>query len=565
MVIIKDSNFLELAPQLRKTLLQSDFVSIDFEFLGLDTTAISLHDTAEKRYEILRANVIKYRPCQLGLSFFKQKSNKGYKADSYSIPLCQRFGASDTSISVNSLRFLLENNFDLNQVITDGVEFCTRAEIKKFEEALSKGTALSYISKDKQMKVEQLKVMLHEKCFRVKAEMITHTTEEPSQDCRLIINSDKPVSLKMPAGLCSVETYIAIHDITNSFPHLLFSLNEKDKSLDVTMLPETMTETENKKQTRMRCTESFEGISAILEAAMMMRKVIVGHNSLLDAMYMYHYFFSSLPLKYRNFKREFNSLFPKVIDTKILAQVIRIDLPGVGDSLERLGDYFGTEKSNKTVPPELRGYIGPWMNPLDDDSENYYHNAGFDSYITGEVFLKLAHTYINRRNGFKNESIEFKRIIQYLEAPIQNRLPFQLMDMGCCHLAGEDSKGCRPDVITIVRRDLRPIGEEEFKHQEKILSSLMATYQFDIEWSKDRKELLLATNTPGSYAFLCEKFSKNDNLSPLDELEAGKKWTFEQRQTSWRSFKDASMGVVDFMNRRWSRQQVEKMEKAILN
>ncbi|KAF1751819.1 hypothetical protein GCK72_018373 [Caenorhabditis remanei] len=556
MVIIKDSNFLELAPKIRKTLLHSDFIAIDFEFLGLDSSAISLHDTAEARYRILRENVVKYRPCQLGLSFFKQTDNLGYKADSYSIPLLQRFGDVDTKVSFSSLRFLLNNKFDLNQVITDGVEFCRRAEIRKFEIALRKGTATSYISKDIQLQIELLKVMLHEKCYRVELEKITNSTIEPMQDPNLKVAHNKPVSLKVPSGFSSVEICMVIHELTNAFPQFVFKFNSQNSTLNVAMLPEKMTETENKNQTRLRCSESFEGISAILEAAMMMRKVIVGHNSLLDAMYLYHYFFAPLPQNYNAFKRQFHGLFPKIIDTKLIAQSLRIELPGVGDSLEKLGDYFGTEKSNKTVPPELRGYIGPWMNPLDDDSENVYHNAGFDSYITGEVFLKLAHTYINRKNNLKNESLEFTRILQYLEAPIQNRLPFQLMDMGCCYLTGEDSKGCRPDVITIVRRDLLPIGEEEYRIQEKVLSSLMATYQFDIEWSKDRKKLLLATNTPGSYAFLCEKFSRNESLSPLDE-------TFEQRQTSWRSYKDVNLGVVDFIKRRWSRQQVARIEAAL--
>lgn len=76
MVIVTDSNFLDAAGTLRKGLLYCDFVAIDFEFLGLDVSAISLHDTVESRYQILRDNVIKYRPCQLGLTLFKQKSNR---------------------------------------------------------------------------------------------------------------------------------------------------------------------------------------------------------------------------------------------------------------------------------------------------------------------------------------------------------------------------------------------------------------------------------------------------------------------------------------------------------
>uniref|UniRef100_A0A1I7T280 Poly(A)-specific ribonuclease PARN n=1 Tax=Caenorhabditis tropicalis TaxID=1561998 RepID=A0A1I7T280_9PELO len=564
MVVITDSNFLEFAPKLRKTLLYADFVAIDFEFLGLDCTAISLHDTAEVRYRILRENVINYRPCQLGLSFFKQTTHRDYKADTYSIPLFQRFGQNSTRISFQSLRFLRNSNFDLNKVFSEGVEHCTRAESQKFEKALKDETSISYVSKDIQIHIELLKIMLQEKCYRADMEAITKSTEEPMQGTELVLAPGKIILLKLMKGLCTLETCIILNELTKAYPQFVFKEDVENSAIKVKSRPESMTEQENLNETKTRCAEAFEGISATMDALSMMRKVIVGHNSLLDTMYLYHYFFARLPEKYQTFKRKFNELFPKVIDTKILAQVLRMELPGVGDSLERLGDYFGTEASNRTVPPELRGYIGPWMNPLDDDSENVYHNAGFDSYITGEVFLKLAHTYINRRNEFKNESVEFKRILQYLEAAIQNRLPFQLMDLGCCNLTGEDSKGCRPDVITIVRRDFLPIDEAEFKHQEKVLGSLMATYQFDMEWSANRKELLLATNTPGSYAFLCEKFSRNKWLAPLDELEAGKQWTFEQRQTAWRSSKDMHLGVVENVKKRWSRRQITRME-ALLN
>ncbi|CAA98954.2 3'-5' exoribonuclease parn-1 [Caenorhabditis elegans] len=564
MVIVTDSNFLDAAGTLRKGLLYCDFVAIDFEFLGLDVSAISLHDTVESRYQILRDNVIKYRPCQLGLTLFKQKSNRAYKADTYSVPLFQRFGDNDTSISLPSMRFLVKNKFNLNQVFMDGVEFCTRKEFKKFERALLAGTAASYLSREVKSQIELLKVMVHEKCYQSTSYHITHRTDEPMQKIPLKMKPNSSVSLRMPRNLSSVEKYMIIYELTKAFPQFLFTCDEKQQNLHVKNISDDyLKEKDNLERARARCSESVKGVSAILQVVHMTGKLVVGHNSLLDAMYMYHYFFSHLPANYQMFKDKFNALFPRIMDTKLLAQALRFELPGVGDSLENLGDYFGSDKSDKTVPPELRGFIEPWMNPLEDESENVYHNAGFDSYVTGEVFLKLAHIYINRRNNFKNEILDFDRIYQYLEAPILNRLPFQLMDVGCCYLTGDDSKGFRPDVITIVRRDRVAIEEDEFRYLEKALGTLMATYQFDIEWSKNKKELFLATNSPGSYAFLCEKFSNDSSLAPLDELDSGKKWTFEQRQTAWRSFKNRGVGIGINAKRIRAQNQATKIQRAM--
>lgn len=94
--------------------------------------------------------------------------------------------------------------------------------------------------------------------------------------------------------------------------------------------------------------------------------------------------------------------------------------------------------------------------------------------------------------------IKFKQLLQYLDGAIVNRVPFQLLDIGWCCLSGKDSEGCRPDIISVVRRDRQPIDKALYQIQKMTLEGLMATYQFDMELSKDNMTILLATNTPGS-------------------------------------------------------------------
>ncbi|CAI2355375.1 unnamed protein product [Caenorhabditis sp. 36 PRJEB53466] len=565
MVVITDQNFLKWAPKLRQSLLDCQFIAIDFEFLGLDMSAISLHDTTENRYSLLRENVIKYRPCQLGISFFKQNRTGGYLADCYAIPLFQRFGEVSTNINFSSLRFLRNHKFDLNEVFTDGVEYCTRAEFRKFEKALKNGNALRLIGKELGGHIELLKVMLHEKVMQHQLRRQTLNTEEPLQQTPLVLDLETSVNLKLPGCTkSSLEMCLTVYELTKRFPQFQFTPDESNEVLTVSPLPDSINIEENEKSTRVQCLEAFEGIAAILEAAVWMRKPIVGHNSLLDFMYMYHYFFHRLPEKYVIFKEKLFKMFPTICDTKFLAQSLRVELVGVGDSLQKLGDFFGSEKSDAMVPPELRGFCEPWLNPMEEESEQAYHNAGFDAYVTGEVFLKMAHIFINRGEKKKNEVCKFKRMLQILRTSILSRLPFQLLDIGSCHLGAEDTKGSRPDVINVVRTDRQQIEPHEFLREEESLAHLMVQYQFDMELSKDNKTLLLATNTAGSYAFLCERYSKQENgLVLLDELEAGVKWTFEQRQTSWRSHKNAENGLIGHIQRRWSRYQVARMDQVL--
>uniref|UniRef100_A0A8R1HTQ3 Uncharacterized protein n=1 Tax=Caenorhabditis japonica TaxID=281687 RepID=A0A8R1HTQ3_CAEJA len=565
MTTITDANFLQYAPQLRESILCSDFIAIDFEFFGLDTDAISLHDTIETRYCLLRNNVIKYRPCQLGLSIFKQMKNGSYVADTYSIPLLRRTGPSDSLLNTKSMRFLMNHELDLRQIFAEGVEYCNRSELKAFQRALKSGELLSSIGKENVGKIECLKVMLLEKIYQANSELITHSTEEfipPSP----ALNPRSSIALKMPGAKKSTfEICVFIYEMTKSFPQFQFSVDEQKFSLIVNNLPNMIDRNENLKHAQNKCLEAFVGISAIMETAMLKRKLIVGHNSLLDFIYMYHYFFETLPESYDDFKRIFHKLCPKVVDTKVLALMLRTEIPEVDNSLEHLGNFFHSDRADRMVPPEIRGAIKLWTHNgnTEEFDQKSYHDAGYDAYITGSVFLKLAHIFVNKRNLMKNEIINFKRMLQFLVTSVQNRLPFQLLDVGWCNLAGKDEKGFRPDIITVVRRDRQPIDVVEFKKQEDDLEKVMATYKFSMERTRDQMAILLATNTPSSYAFLCSRFSKNKTLGLRDELQTGISMTFEQRLMSWRLFKD-EMSEFNPSTTLCAYEQVRKMEAALL-
>lgn len=241
--------------------------------------------------------------------------------------------------------------------------------------------------------------MLHEKIHQSEAQRIVRSTEEPPQKPILKLRTGESISLKLNVNMkkSSLEMCLIVYELSKAFPQFIFKQDKEFTILKVTNVPEWTTGEENLDRLRMICLEAFEGIAAIMESAMWLRKVIVGHNSLLDCMYLYHYFFERLPTEYEVFKQKFHKLFPKVIDSKVLAQTLRMELGGIGDSLQKVGDFFGSEKSDPMVPPQLRGYIDGWLVSSDDDSENSYHNAAFDSYVTGEVFLKMAHIYVIHR------------------------------------------------------------------------------------------------------------------------------------------------------------------------
>ncbi|KAI4178742.1 MAG: hypothetical protein L6R41_008241 [Letrouitia leprolyta] len=111
--------------------------------------------------------------------------------------------------------------------------------------------------------------------------------------------------------------------------------------------------------------------------------VLVGHNVFLDLIYFYACFFGPLPDKVEDFQRVIHGLFPRIIDTKYLA-THDIDNPAFGrSSLEELSDRL-----SKQPQPVIE------LHPLHPkyELEKFAHEAGFDSYLTAQILIRLSTT-----------------------------------------------------------------------------------------------------------------------------------------------------------------------------
>ncbi|KAK1981637.1 ribonuclease H-like domain-containing protein [Colletotrichum cereale] len=110
------------------------------------------------------------------------------------------------------------------------------------------------------------------------------------------------------------------------------------------------------------------------------RPVIVGYNQFMDLLFLYTTFIDDLPDALDDFLAEIYGLFPCIIDTKLLAikdQVIEGEDPLL-DLYSRL--------SNRNAMPQMC-----WHTAYGYGRNGAAHQAGFDSYMTAAVFLRLAY------------------------------------------------------------------------------------------------------------------------------------------------------------------------------
>ncbi|OHE91221.1 hypothetical protein CORC01_13498 [Colletotrichum orchidophilum] len=110
------------------------------------------------------------------------------------------------------------------------------------------------------------------------------------------------------------------------------------------------------------------------------RPVIVGHNQFMDLLFLYNTFIDDLPDTWEDFSAKIHELFPSILDTKLLA--IEDEAIEGEDPLKDLYNRFDRDRTRPSVFWEAAYGYG---------RHGTAHQAGFDSYMTAVVFLRIAH------------------------------------------------------------------------------------------------------------------------------------------------------------------------------
>ncbi|KAI4832967.1 hypothetical protein KUCAC02_015901 [Chaenocephalus aceratus] len=126
------------------------------------------------------------------------------------------------------------------------------------------------------------------------------------------------------------------------------------------------------------------GFSRVIHAISKSGKLVVGHNMLLDVMHTIQQFYLPLPEDLPDFKEVTMCVFPRLLDTKLMASTQPFK-----------------ELINNTSLAELEKRVkeGPFKSPLVETAEGFHsydtgqeqlHEAGYDAYITGLCFVSMA-------------------------------------------------------------------------------------------------------------------------------------------------------------------------------
>jgi hypothetical protein len=202
-------------------------------------------------------------------------------------------------------------------------------------------------------------------------------------------------------------------EYTNAKPEVKIKKGKKFKAAAVTTDAISETESvkteENKQEVGLAqnsedafnqyVTLNFEkemGFSLVIEEMIKAKKPLVGHNFIYDVAFLYDQFVAPMPDTFSEFSQKWRECFPDAYDTKTIALKSDLKLFRKTD----LESLYKTCRTDSTLLKEINYCIDP--NPLFEryhNQEDFFkeksgssclHEAGFDSFMTGVIFLCMT-------------------------------------------------------------------------------------------------------------------------------------------------------------------------------
>lgn len=383
---VSEENFKSLYPELKRAINNASFITIDAEFTGINSEEgfkHSLFDTLDDRYSALKRNIQQFIIVQFGIGVFNHVlSENTYTVDCYNFYLLPRpvpFKNRQFSWQVTALEFLYKHNFQFDRFINEGISYLDEVDEKLLRDHLAQGNLTHNL------------------------EHLTYEEEDMFKDCKTkvfkwLTNKQNQTPFQLEAT-SPILKYMLQKEIRSSFKNVWTTAGYKNVGvIEVSNDMRALLEKEDNNRLEQALLDSYIGFSNVFKLLSSSKKPIIGHNILLDLMFMHQQFYKPLPDSYRVFKSNIHTIFPQIYDTKFLSFELRklFDKDEVTwklNSLSTLYKYFtSTGKQLVCNSPKIK------LNK-ENYGEKSYHNAGWDAYFAGYIFVKMGHVLCVKKFG----------------------------------------------------------------------------------------------------------------------------------------------------------------------
>ncbi|XP_070571819.1 poly(A)-specific ribonuclease PNLDC1-like [Ptychodera flava] len=386
------SQFEDELPRIIEIIKACDFISIDTEFTGLqtrDNDNPSLFDSPAERYVKLKRIAKQFTICQFGLSaFVKHPTENRYESRTYNFylfPIACSTVDDNFACQASSVEFLCKHKLDFNKFIYEGIPYLNGDQERELRQQLHLQPIL--------LSREHLDEYLLNKYTSAVAEWIP-TAKEDEQ----LLLENKP---DLQVGFTSLKVQAVLR---RQFPEIWTSVNELGEIRIQKISNKSRNELEESSEClEERLLEKVIGFSKVFQAIVQAKKPVVGHNMLLDLCFIFEKLHRPLPATYLEFKEKVHRILPFIFDTKHLARKFKKVLSdrGLCES-SNLEDLYTSLDSHRGRFCVLHSPDIGFAEAYDKYKQHGHpHEAGYDSFITGYVFLRMGHLLAVKDMGSK--------------------------------------------------------------------------------------------------------------------------------------------------------------------
>ncbi|KAM4814471.1 poly(A)-specific ribonuclease PARN isoform X1 [Urocitellus parryii] len=445
------SNFKSNLQKVYQAIEEADFFAIDGEFSGISdgpsvTALTNGFDTPEERYQKLKKHSMDFLLFQFGLCTFKYDyTDSKYVTKSFNFYVFPKpFSRSSPDVKFvcqsSSIDFLASQGFDFNKVFRNGIPYLNQEEERQLREQYDEkrsqangAGSLAYVSPN----ASKCPVTIPEDQKKFidqvveKIEDLLQSEENKNLDLEPCTGFQRKLiyqtlSWKYPKGI-HVET---------------LETEKKERYIVISKVDE---EERKKREQQKHAKEQEElndavGFSRVIHAIANSGKLVIGHNMLLDVMHTVHQFYSPLPSDLNEFKELTTCVFPRLLDTKLMASTQPFKDIINNTSLAELEKRV---KETPFNPPKVESAEGF---PSYDTASEQLHEAGYDAYITGLCFISMA----NYLGSFLSPPKIHVSARSKLIEPFFNKLfLMRVMDIPYLNLEGPDLQPKRDHVLHV--------------------------------------------------------------------------------------------------------------------
>lgn len=444
-------NFKECLNTVYGAIEEADFLAIDGEFSGIsdgpNVSALTNGlDTPEERYTKLKKHSMDFLLFQFGLCTFKYdlKESK-YVTKTFNFYIFPKpFNRTSPDIKFicqsSSIDFLASQGFDFNKVFCHGIPYLNQEEETQLREQTEErrnqhangvGTP-SFVSpsssKGPAHVPEEHKEFINRVVGKIEA---------------LFTSDDKSVDLEPCTGF---QRKLIYQTLNWKFPKGIHvetvETEKKERYIQVSKVDEE----ERKKIEQQKLEKEQEelndavGFSRVIHAISKSGKLVVGHNMLLDVMHTIHQFCCPLPEDLQDFKEVTMCVFPRLLDTKLMASTQPFKELITSTSLAELEKQL---KETPFKPPQVEAAEGF---PGYTTAQEQLHEAGYDAYITGLCFISMA----NYLGSFLTPPKSYISARSKLIEPFFNKLfLMRIIDIPYLNISGPDLQPKRDHVLYV--------------------------------------------------------------------------------------------------------------------